>query len=471
MMLGDYKDIKTLPEFENYIKNKSVSVVGIGISNIPLLEFLGKCGAKNISARDKKDIFAEGKIQKTIEINYILGDNYLDDLHEEVIFKSPGIRRDLPEFLEALDNGSIITSEMELFFMLCPAFTIVVTGSAGKTTTTTIIGEILKASGKTVHVGGNIGEPLLGNIENIKKGDYAVLELSSFQLFDLDNGQFAPDIAVLTNITPNHLDWHKDMDEYIAAKKIIYKNQTESDRIIFDYDDKIMRSLADEAKSTKYFFSEDILPECHKNGIYCEKDAIWLRFGGEQKQILKKSDIFIGGAHNVLNFMAAIAATHEIAGDEAVLDVAKTFEGVEHRMEFVREMGGVLYYNSSIDSTPTRTLAALNYFDEDKKIIVILGGSDKNIDFDPLVPTIYIKAKAAVLYGATKQKIKKCLEERKKDDFAIYISDSFDLAVKKAKELAEPGDIVLLAPACASFDCFKNFEERGNRFKKMVKEF
>ncbi|MCL2160025.1 MAG: Mur ligase family protein, partial [Oscillospiraceae bacterium] len=211
----NYSDIKTLGEFRDFLKGKSVSVVGIGISNIPLLKFLCECGAKKISARDKKDIFADGKIpelsqlEEKIAISYILGDDYLKGLNEDIIFKTPGIRRDLPEFVEAQNSGSVITSEMELFFMLCPATTIAVTGSAGKTTTTTIIGEILKASGKNVFVGGNIGEPLLCDIENIKKEDFAVLELSSFQLFDLDNGKFAPNIAVFTNITPNHLDWHR----------------------------------------------------------------------------------------------------------------------------------------------------------------------------------------------------------------------------------------------------------------------
>ena len=474
-----YKNIKTPQEFKQFIQNKSVSVVGLGISNIPLIEFLARCGVKKISARDRKDIFSNGKIPelenlgKTLEIEYVLGENYLENLREDVIFKSPGIRRDLPQFIGAVQNGSILTSEMELFFMLCPASTIAVTGSEGKTTTTTIIGEILKASGKTVHVGGNIGEPLLNKIESIKKDDYAVLELSSFQLFDLDNGSFAPDVAVMTNITPNHLDWHRDMDEYIAAKKIIYKNQKEYGRLIVSYDNELTRGLENEGKATKYFFSKDILPRCYKNGIYCDGDVIWLRSGGKDTQILKKSEIFVKGAHNVLNFMAAIGATHDIASAEAIQKTAQTFGGVEHRIEFVREHGGVSYYNSSIDSSPTRTIAALNYFDEDKKIVVILGGSEKNISFEPLAPVVHKKAKAAVLYGAAKGSVKKCLEDYKKsvsnrEELTVSISDSFDAAVMKAKELAKAGDVVLLSPACASFDCFINFEERGSRFKELV---
>ncbi|MCL2814492.1 MAG: UDP-N-acetylmuramoyl-L-alanine--D-glutamate ligase, partial [Oscillospiraceae bacterium] len=368
------------------------------------------------------------------------------------------------------------TNEMELFFMLCPAHTIAVTGSAGKTTTSAITGEILKNSGKIVYVGGNIGEPLLNKIENIKNGDYAVLELSSFQLFDLDNERFAPDAAVFTNVTPNHLDWHRDMDEYIAAKKIIYKNQRESQRVILNFDDEILRDLGNETKSEKYFFSENILPERFQNGVCCNKDDIFVRCGGEEKKILKKSDIFIKGAHNVLNFLAAAGAVHDIANEAAISETAKTFKGVEHRIEFVRVFGGVSYYNSSIDSSPTRTATTLNYFEQDKKIIVILGGSDKNISFEALAPAVYKKAKAAVLYGATKELIRQCLEDHRKNDEnrekpAICISDSFDAAVIKAKELANSGDVVLLSPACASFDSFKNFEERGNRFKEMVNMF
>jgi len=364
--------------------------------------------------------------------------------------------------------------------MLCPAITAAVTGSAGKTTTTTIIGEILKNGGKKVYVGGNIGVPLLNEIENITKDDYVVAELSSFQLFDLNNSSFAPNYTIITNITPNHLDWHKDMTEYAEAKKIIFKNQKESDRVILNYDDELTRSFKDEVSSTAYFFSMNILPEEYKDGIYCKDNSIFVRENGVEKKIIDKNDIFIRGGHNVKNFMAAIGVTYDIVGTDAIKKTANTFGGVEHRIEFVCKTDSVSYYNSSIDSAPTRTIAALNYFDrteEDKKIIVILGGSDKKIVFDPLAPVVYTKAKAAVLYGATKEKIKKCLDDygvvqgRKDPAPTIKIADSFDSAVIMAKGLAVADDIVLLSPACASFDCFKNFEERGNRFKELVRRF
>jgi len=476
-----YRDIKTLKCFTDYIKNISVSVIGIGISNIPLFDFLRKCGVKKITGRDKNDIFAGGNIPeldeigKSVEINYILGENYLDNLDEDIIFKSPGIRRDLPPFVNALNNGSIITSEIELFFMLCPAKTIAVTGSEGKTTTTTIIGEILKADGKTVYVGGNIGSPLLNQIENIKKEDYAVLELSSFQLFDLDNDNFSPNYAVITNITPNHLDWHKNMDEYAEAKKIIFKNQKETDRIILSFDNGKTKKLKSKVKSTPYLFSNNILQnnKTIKNGIYFDGKSVFLRKNFIETKIMDKSDIFIRGAHNILNFMAAIGVTHDIVNHETIVNVARTFKGVEHRIEFVREFYGVSYYNSTIDSSPTRTVAALNYFDEDKKIIVILGGYDKKISFKPLAPAVYKKAKAAVLYGETKEKIKKSLDLYKKnnpdcEDLIVESAVDFDSAVMIAKSFANPGDIVLLSPACASFGFFKNFAERGNRFKEII---
>jgi UDP-N-acetylmuramoylalanine--D-glutamate ligase len=369
---------------------------------------------------------------------------------------------------------------MELFLLICPAKIIAITGSEGKSTTTTIIGMILKAAedktGGKVYVGGNLGTPLLGEAERMTGCDYAVLELSSFQLFDLDNGRFNPDYAVITNITPNHLDWHIDMREYANAKKIIFKNQDENKRAVVSYDCEATRILKSKIKSELFFFSKNKLPKSCKNGIYCGNDEIIVRTGGIEKKIINKSDIFIRGEHNVQNFMAAIGVTYEIAGSEAIKNAAENFTGVEHRIEFVREVEGVSYYNSSIDSSPTRTIAALNNFDNQdniKNIVVILGGYDKKIAFDPLVPVVSKKAKAAVLYGDTKEKIKKSFEDNPDDQEGLKLiaADNFDSAVEKASKLAESGDIVLLSPACASFDCFKNFEARGNRFKEIVKAF
>lgn len=493
-LMNEYGNIRTVQDFRDFIKDRSVTVAGIAVSNIALIKFLIKCGVKKITARDKKDIFADGNISeltkltklkesgKEIEINYIFGENYLSDIREDVIFKTPAIRRDLPEFIEAEKNGRIITSEMELFFMLCAEKSpkiIAITGSEGKTTTTTITGEILKNDGKKAYVGGNIGTPLLNDAENMKSNDYAVVELSSFQLFDLRNSRFKPDCSVIVNITPNHLDWHKSMAEYAEAKKTIYKNQRVSDRIVLSYDNEVTRNIKNETAAEVFLFSMDILPEEYKNGVYCDNNTIILRKDGIETKIMDKSDIFIRGEHNVKNFMAAIAVTHDIVKAKTIKNTAETFGGIEHRIEYVREINGVSYYNSTIDSSPTRTISALNYFDrpdENKKIIVILGGSDKKISFDPLASAVYKKAKAAVLYGATKEKIKECFDgyEAANSDcgeLSVHIAESFDSAVLTAKKLANPGDIVLLSPACASFDCFKNFEERGNRFKTIVNGF
>jgi len=371
---------------------------------------------------------------------------------------------------------------MELFLLISPAKVIAITGSEGKSTTTTIIGMILKNAkekiGGNIYVGGNLGTPLIGELEHITSADYAVLELSSFQLFDLDNGKFSPDYSIITNITPNHLDWHKDMHEYATAKKIIFKNQGKNKRTVLSYDCEATRLAKDKEgiKSEVYFFSKAKLPETCETGVYCDGGEIFVRSGGRDEKIIDKSDIFIRGEHNLDNFMAAIGVTYDIAGSEAIKKAAESFTGVEHRIEFVREAAGVLYYNSSIDSSPTRTISALNYFSDDNKeknIVVILGGYDKKIAFDPLVPEVGKKAKAAVLYGVASSKIKKAFDAGADNcaDLDLVQAESFDDAVKKASELAVSGDIVLLSPACASLDSFKNFEERGKRFKDIVEEF
>lgn len=488
-MNSSYRNIRTLTEFKDFIKDKSVSVVGIGVSNAPLLKFLKDCGVSKISARDKKNIFEDGELtelKKMPGIEFILGENYLYGLNEDVIFKTPGIRRDLEPFREAERAGRVLTSEMELFLFLCPAKIIAVTGSEGKTTTTAVIGEILKAAKAqgqitgNIYVGGNIGAPLLSEAERMTSSDFAVLELSSFQLFDLDNSRFCPDYSIITNITPNHLDWHTDMREYAEAKKIIYKYQDKNNRAVLNYDCEATRILKDSTGAAEFFFSEYKLPESFANGVYCANGEIIVRNGGVEKKIIDRSDIFIKGEHNLQNFMAAIGVTHDTAGTEAIKTAAGNFQSIEHRIEFVREVDGVSYYNSSIDSSPTRTITALNYFDEsdsgktEKNIVVILGGYDKKIAFDPLVPVVSKKAKVAVLYGDTKEKIRKSFENNpvgKNNELKLISAEDFDAAVRQASSLAQSGDIVLLSPACASFDCFKNFEARGNRFKEIVQAF
>ncbi|MBQ4116649.1 MAG: UDP-N-acetylmuramoyl-L-alanine--D-glutamate ligase [Clostridia bacterium] len=448
-----------MQNYKNSIKGKKVSVCGIGISNLPLIDFLLSAGAE-ITARDMKEKKDLGDIASTLEakgVKLVCGSNYLDDIQDEIIFRTPGLRYDKPGFVEAVKNGAVLTSEMQVFFDLCPCTKIGITGSDGKTTTTTLISEILKASGKKVWLGGNIGKPLLPDVDKMSENDFAVIELSSFQLHTMKT---SPEVAVVTNISPNHLDYHTDYQEYIDAKKNIYRNRND---IVFitNAENSITVDMAKEACGKTVFFSSksdnDI---CEKNGtIYINGEAV-----------LETKDILLPGRHNVENYMAAIGATYKFASKEAYKTVATTFKGVEHRLEFVTEKNGVKYYNGSIDSTPTRTIAALSAFPE-RNLIVICGGYDKNLDYAPLAPVVANKAKAVILTGACKDKIKKAFdesEEFKISKTTVKETEDFEEAVLLASKTADTGDIVLLSPAAASFDKFKNFEIRGKFYKDIV---
>ncbi|MBE7031891.1 MAG: UDP-N-acetylmuramoyl-L-alanine--D-glutamate ligase [Ruminococcaceae bacterium] len=390
----------------------------------------------------------------------MLGEDYLKDIPEdtEIIFKTPGLRGDVPELVKAQKNGVEITSEMELFFKLCPCKIIAVTGSDGKTTTTTLIGEMLKKEGYTCHIGGNIGKPLIGEVEKMTEKDIAVLELSSFQLFSMRQ---SPDIAVITNVTPNHLDWHKDFDEYIEAKKNIMKFQTENGVLVTNSANEITKKIGNEAVGVNrtFSFSNESLV-CLKDGFIC--------YNGEK--IINAGDIIIPGSHNVENYMAAIAATRDFVSNETVDYVAKNFGGVAHRIELVRELDGVKYYNDSIASSPARTTAGLASFNQ--KVILIAGGYDKKIPFDDFGEVVNDRVKKLILVGATSDKIEAAVKNSPNfNDLPIIRETEFKKAVESARSCAENGDIVLLSPACASFDLFGNFEERGNTFKKIVNEF
>lgn len=478
----NFRKLKNYDDFINFISGKSVSILGLGINNLPLIAFLRECGGKKIVVRDKKNIFADEHITadgkrifallKAMNAVIITGDAYLESLEEEVIFKTPGIRRDIPELIKAEKNGSVLTSEIEVLFRICPAKIFAVTGSAGKTTTTSIIGKILEADGKTVHVGGNIGRPLLHEVRKISPDDYVALELSSFQLFDLADSP-SPNTAVITNITQNHLDWHKDMDEYIESKKIIFRNQTEKDTVILSYDDPELKKIADEynGKAKIILFSHK-KPESLHNSVYLsEDDYICINSGGKEEKIIRRNDILLREEYNVMNFLTAIAVTYNHVRYSAIEKTARTFGGVEHRFEFVRELDGVKYINSSIDSAPSRTIATLSNFNGKKnKVALIMGGRDKNLDFTPLFPYLNDLAKSVAVYGEAKEKILAAIDLDGRN-FEIYSAGDFSGAVMYAKESAESGDTVLLSPGCASFDCFQNFEERGDTFKKIVNGF
>ena len=455
----------TIQEYLAGLKGKRVAVIGIGVSNTPLIKMLLRAGIK-VTACDKrpKESFAgQAEELESLGATLKLGPDYLKDLDFEVIFRTPGMRPDLPELVEALQRGAILTSEMEVFFQVCPCKIIAVTGSDGKTTTTTIIAELLKAAGQTVYVGGNIGKPLLPDVDGMEEGDVAVLELSSFQLMTMDR---SPDIAVVTNLAPNHLDVHKSMEEYVDAKKNIFLHQGSEGLLVLNQDNEITRSFAPEAPGRVTFFSRR--QELEK-GVYLKDGVIWVRNAMHERPVLPVADILLPGDHNVENYMAAIAALDGLIPDQVIREFAAKFAGVEHRIELVRTLNGVKYYNDSIASSPSRTIAGLRSFQQ--KVILIAGGYDKHIPFDVLGPEVIEHVKELFLTGDTSAKIRAAVERAPGYDPAqlpITVIDDFEEAVLAAHRAAKPGDVVILSPACASFDKFKNFMERGAAFKKII---
>lgn len=457
-MKKDFKD------FKKFIAGKKVGVVGIGVSNIPLINFLVKLGSV-VTAFDKKTKDELGEVATEFNnkgVKLELGERYLDKLSGfDVVFKTPSMRIDSEALIKAKNEGAYITSEMEEFVRYTKGKVYGITGSDGKTTTTTIISKLLEKQGYKTWVGGNIGTPLFSQIENINEEDRVVLELSSFQLMTMTEGI---DIAICTNLSPNHLDMHKDMQEYIDAKKRIFLYQCSDNLLIINREDEITYGFKKEAKGiVKEFSSKREIAD----GAYYKDGRLYL----EEKEICKKDNIVIKGMHNVENYLAAFIATKDDVSVEVMKNIAETFVGVEHRCELVREVDGVKYYNDSIASSPTRTLAGLKAFNE--KVIIIAGGYDKHIPFEPLAYEGHAYIKELILVGATKDKIKAAfdkLEREKGISIKIKIAKSLEEAVEIAKETAIKGDIVTLSPACASFDMYPNFMVRGNKFKDIVKK-
>ena len=452
-------------QFFEQIKGKKIAMCGIGVSNTPLiLNFLEK-GAK-VYACDRRSREMIGEIADKLEAagaELCLGDGYLNDLEVDIIFRTPGMSFNLPELEAARKKGIAVTSEMEVFFDLCPATLFAITGSDGKTTTTTLISKMLEAEGKKVFVGGNIGKPLLPEIENITADDFVVVELSSFQLISMRK---SPDVAVVTNLAPNHLDVHKDMEEYIEAKKNIILHQNAFSRTVLNRDNEITQGFKKYARGQSLSFS---MTEPLKNGAWLDSDGtIHMTYRGIDAPIMHRDDIAILGDHNVENYLAAIAAVWGFVGMDSIKKVAREFMGVEHRIEFVREVKGVKYYNDSIASSPTRTIAGLKAFNQ--KVHLMAGGYDKHIPYEPLVPYILEKVEKLYLCGATADKIEAAVKADKAYNGTpeIIRCESITAAVLKANEIAKAGDIVTLSPASASFDAYPNFVARGNRFKELV---
>ncbi len=457
----------TLFEYAESLRGKRIGVIGIGVSNLPLLELLLShgCDVTACDLRTREQMGAEAGRLEALGAKLRLGPGYLEDLDQDVLFRTPGLMP-FDEHLErAREKGCLLTSEMEVFLSLCPCRVIAVTGSDGKTTTSTIIAELLKAAGYRVHLGGNIGHPLLCEIPEIEKDDIAVLELSSFQLHSM---VCRPDIAVVTNITPNHLDKHRDYQDYIDAKRQILLHQTEACRLILNMDDEHTPYLTASARARISHFSDRQTP---REGA-CLRDGVLVRVrGGREYPILPKAEIRLPGEHNVLNYLAAFAATEGLVPDEICAGVARSFAGVEHRLEIVRHLHGVTYINDSIGTSPTRTIAGLHAMRA--KPIVIAGGYDKHLPFDELGDALCRYAKAVVLTGDTAEKIESAIKtspEFAGSGLTIDRREDFREAVLTAAAAAGEGDIVLFSPACASFDHFKNFAERGKFYKSIIME-
>ncbi len=456
-----------LEEFNNYIKNKKVAIIGLGVSNVPLIDYLHELGSNimvfNNKPIDRLDNSILDKIYE-YKIQYSFGENYLSKLNGfDVIFRSPSCRPDLPEIEKEIERGAILTSEIELVLELCPGTTIGVTGSDGKTTTTSLIYEILREENLNCYLGGNIGIPLFTKVADMKPEDYVVLELSSFQLMTMN---ISPDIAVVTNITPNHLDIHKSYEEYIQSKANIFKYQDENDLLILNYDNEITKEFSKIAKSKVIYFSSK---EKLDNGLILDNQIIKQCSNGLRRHLINTKNIKLRGVHNSENICAAIAATSKIASVESQIRAVSNFSGVNHRLEFIKEINGVKWYNDSIASSPTRTIAGLNSFDED--IVLIAGGYDKHLDYKPLAQPIINKVCKLILLGQTSNKIYQEVTQLLNVDnknLDIFKTTSLEEAISKAKEVSKKGDVVLFSPASASFDMFKNFEERGNKFKDLV---
>ncbi len=454
-------------QFWQQFSNKKIAVCGIGISNTPLIKnFLDK-GAR-VFACDRRSRAQLGDICDKLEAQgaeLILGEGYLDNLEVDVIFRTPGMSFNLPELKEARRRGIAVTSEMEVFFDLCPAKIFAVTGSDNKTITASLIAEMLRAEGKTVHIGGNMGLPLLPEIEKIDENDFVVAELSSFQLISMRK---SPDVAVVTNVAPNHLDIHKDMDEYVAAKKNIILHQDAFSRTVLNYDNEITDSFRADVRGQSLGFSM-INPV--KSGAWLDaKGNINMSYRSISVPIMNKKDITIMGDHNIASFLAAISAVWGYVKADTIRRVAKEFCGVAHRIEFVREIGSVRYFNDSIATSPTRTIAGIKAFEGNESIILIAGGYDKHIPFTPMAPIINERVKLLLLTGPTAERIKADImaDQSYNGSTEIIITENLDCAVKTAHERAVAGDIVTLSPACASFDAFQNFAARGNYFKELV---
>ena len=456
-----------LNEFNNYIKDKKIAIIGLGVSNNPLLEYFNKYGAK-VTVFDNKEISEIDKSiidkMKEYSISFYFGADNLSKLEGfDIIFRSPSCRPDKEEILKEIQRGAILTSEIEMLLELCPGTVIGVTGSDGKTTTTSLIYEIIKQKGYNFYLGGNIGVPLFTKLEDMQPNDIIVLELSSFQLM---NAKISPKISVVTNVSPNHLDIHKSYEEYIDAKKAIFTNQDKNGILILNYDNEITNKMSGSANGKVMFFSSTIKLD---NGFIYDDGIIKCCQDGIRRHVLNTKEVMLKGMHNYENILAAIAATSSLVDVDTQVKAITNFKGVEHRLELVKEINKIKWYNDSIGTSPTRTIAGLNSFDE--KIVLIAGGYDKHLDYTPIAKPIVANVSKLILLGATSAKINNAVITELKaqnKDLPMYQCSTLQEAVDTAYSVVKEGEVVLFSPASASFDMFKNFAERGEKFKEIV---
>ncbi len=456
-----------LKEFNEYIRFRKVAVIGLGVSNLPLLDYLNEVKAQVTVFDERESTQISQDIMNKINLygyKIEFGKNCLKNLNGfNIIFRSPSCLPTRPELEDEAKRGAIVTTEIEMLMEMCPCKIVGVTGSDGKTTTTSMISAILKKAGYKTYLGGNIGTPLFTKLPEITPDDIVVLELSSFQLMNM---KVSPDIAVITNITPNHLNIHKDYQEYIDAKKNIFKHQNENGILILNYDNEITRNCEVEAKGKVIFFSGKTKLD---NGFIIDDNIVKECEDKVRKHVLDTKEVILRGQHNFQNIATALAATKTLVDQDVAVEAIKEFKPVEHRIEFIREIDGVKWYNDSASSSPTRTISGINAFDEN--IVLIAGGYDKNLDYEPIAKPILDKVTTLILIGQTAEKIYDTVkneEEKSNKKVNIYMCDSLEQTVELAKKFARKGDVVLFSPASASFDMFKNFADRGNKFKNIV---
>jgi len=451
------------------LTGRRVVVLGLARQGVSMARFLARTGARvTVSDLKTKSELADRIAELAdLPIRYVLGEHPLSLLRgTDLICVSGGVPLDIPLLVEARRKGIPLVSDAQLFLERCPARVVGITGSAGKTTTTALVGEMCRKAGLPTWVGGNIGNPLLDDLERISPQDVVVMELSSFQL---ELTSVSPPVAAVLNITPNHLDRHGTMEAYIAAKRRIVAFQKPEDWAVLGFDDANARALALATPARVVFFSRGVQLD---QGAYKTNGQLALRLGGREEVICEREEVRLRGDHNLLNVLAACALSAIVGVPvEAMREVIRTFPGVEHRLEFVREWRGVQWYDDSIATAPERVVAALRSFHE--PIVLLAGGRDKKLPWEEFAQETVCRVRVLVTFGEAGEMIAGKVEAARRSTSGVLESvvqvQTLEEAVEAAARLARPGDVVLLSPGGTSFDAFRDFAHRGERFKELVR--